>query len=167
MKWNLEMIKAELDRLSEIKGDTFSIPVSLNGRLTSTLGRVMGTKNTLTNVCTVEKMEFSKKLLEHGTDEDIERVIKHEWCHYYLMKTTQENHGHNAKFNALAIEMGGNPGTSTVIEGYRDVKSKYETFCTYCGKKTGSYSRAGKVVKETHLYKSGCCGSPLKIEQNW
>ena len=167
MENKLKMVIEICHELSQKKNDTFSIPVSVNGRLTKTLGRVIGTKNNYTGECIVEKMEISKKLLEHGTYEDIRRVVAHEWTHYYLMKTTKKDHGHDAMFNALSMEMGGNPGTSTVIEGYRDVKTKYEVFCTCCGKRVGQYSRAGAVVKTPENYKANCCGAALRVEQNW
>lgn len=167
MKWCLNMIIEECERLSALKNDTFSIPVALNGRLTATLGRVKHTVNTSTQECTPTLMEFSKKLIEHGTDEDIKKVIAHEWAHYYLGKTTKQQHGHDAVFNALSVEMGGNPGTSTIIEGYKDVKYKYETICSCCGKKTGGYTRACKTTKFPELYHSNCCNSPIRVIQNW
>ena len=60
--FTLEMIKAELNRLSASVGDEFDIPVSINGRLTRTLGRVI--QHTCAGHCESERMEFSKQFLE-------------------------------------------------------------------------------------------------------
>lgn len=167
MKWNLEMVIEECKRLSDIKGDEFSIRVVVNGRLSTTLGRVLSTKNIVTGACTAKQMEISKKLLDFGTDNDIKKVIAHEWCHYYLTKTTEEFHGHNKLFKELCSEMGGTTGTSTVIEGYKDIKHKYETYCSCCGNMVGTYSRAGNTIKNPENYQSSCCNAPIVVIQNW
>lgn len=166
MNWTLENIIKECERLSSIKKDTFSIPVSLNGRLSKTLGRVHHSQNNITGVLTPTKMEFSKKFLEIASDEEVKKVIAHEWAHYYLTKTTKENHGHDAMFNALSSEMGGNTGTSIKIENFRETY-KYTVYCSDCGKVVGGYARAGKTVKNPHLFKTNCCGATLRIEQNY
>lgn len=163
----LQQVKEILNKASEKVGDTFSIEVSINGRLTRTLGRVtlVGSK---TNGYEPTKMEFSKQLLETATDESIKEVILHEWTHYYITKTTGENHGHNAHFKALCQKVGGGSGaTTTKVNRTVEVTDKYDVFCTCCGKKVGGYSRAGKTVKQPHLFTSGCCGGELKVIQNF
>ena len=163
----LNQIKAELNRLSSLVGDDFNIEVSINGRLTRTLGRVtmFGSK---ANGYDPIKMEFSRQLLETATDESILEFARHEWAHYYLTKTTRENHGHNAEFKALCQRVGGGDGkTSTKVERTVDVTNKYDVFCTCCGKLVGGYSRAGKTVKQPELFQSGCCQASLKVIQNF
>lgn len=166
MKWTLENIIKECERLSAIKEDTFSIPVLLNGRLSKTLGRVHFTQSNINGELSPLKMEFSKKFLEIGSNEEIKKVIAHEWAHYYLTKTTKENHGHDNAFNRLSAEMGGNTGTSLEIENFKETY-KYIAYCEECGAMAGGYARAGKVVKTPYLYKSRCCGANLRVEQKY
>ena len=167
MYMTLNEIKVELNRLSESLGDTFDIEVSVNGRLTRTLGRVtmVGSK---ARGYEPTKMEFSKELLETATDESILEVCRHEFAHYYITKTTRENHGHDAQFKALCQRLGGGDGkTSTKVNRTVEVQNKYDTFCTSCGKSTGGFSRAGKRVKNPELYHSCCCKAPITVVQNF
>ena len=65
----LKDIKKKLNELSASRNDTFSIPVTINGRLTKTLGRVMHiSKN---GVIYPTKMEFSRDMLETVVQADI------------------------------------------------------------------------------------------------
>ena len=167
MNMNLEEVKAELNRLSAIVNDEFDIEFAINGRLTRTLGRVImvGSK---ARGYQPTKLELSKQLLETATVESIKEVIAHEFAHYYITKTTRENHGHDAQFKALCQRLGGGDGkTSTKVNRTVEVQSKYDTFCTSCGKPTGSFSRAGKKVKNPELYRSCCCKAPIRVVQNF
>ena len=165
MAWTLNQIQKELERISISQNDTFSIPVSLNGRLTKTLGRVVYKKNTLTGKCVLTKMEFSKNFMANGVDEEVKSVIAHEWAHYYVTKTREEDHDHDAVFMNCAESVGGHTGRYIKVSEGSNLY-KYTVYCTKCGKVVGHCDRAGKTVKEPHLYKSSCCGASIRIEQN-
>ena len=167
--FTLEMIKAELNRLSDSVGDTFNIPVSINSRLTRTLGRVMQYKSN--GKCWSDRMEFSKQFLETSTDERVKSVIAHEWAHYYATKSTGEPHGHDAYFKQICAMIGcTNDKMVTSVERTvsEESLSKYVVYCPTCGEPIGSFSRMCATLK--HLDECTCkrCGGGnLYYKQNW
>ena len=163
--WNVERIEKYLHKLSESKGDTFDIPVKINGRLKTTLGRVHHTYKD--GIYTAVLMDFAKNFLAEGTDEDIETVIRHEWSHYYLMKVTKEKHGHNDVFNSLCAEMGGNTGPKIKLQVRP--KQKYDLICDGCGH-VSSYSRKCRTMDAAqagYCTCRTCNGKSFTIMQNW
>lgn len=167
MTWTLLKVKKELQEISDKYDDTFSIPVSINGRLTKTLGRVMH-KRVLDDIFP-ESMEISKQLLETTTDADIIGVIKHEWAHYYITKITKENHGHDVMFKALCAEIGTHGTTSIKVETIVAIESKYELICPCCGKTVARYTRKCKTTEASKvgLVTSKCCNAKVGLRQNW
>jgi len=161
---NLQEIKSKLEALSAAKNDTFSIEVSINGRLTKTLGRVMHTKKG--NVVTPYKMEFSKQMLETVIESDINDIIGHEWAHYYITKTTGVNHNHDAEFKALCAEIGCFGTTSIEVTRTVEIRHKYELYCSSCFKRVAVYDRKCKTVTNCSYFKSNCCGAPLILQDN-
>ena len=167
--FTLEMIKNELNKLSNSVGDTFDIPVSVNARLTRTLGRVMQYKQG--KRCWSDRMEFSKQFLETSTDESIISVIQHEWAHYYVTKITGENHGHDAEFKRVCAMIGcTNDKTETKVERTvaEETLSKYVVYCPSCGEPIGGFSRMCSTLKNLDSCTCGKCGSgDLYYVQNW
>ena len=167
--FNLEMVKAELDKLSESVGDTFDIPVSINGRLTRTLGRVIQHVND--GFCLSERMEFSRQFLETSTDVSIKDVIAHEWAHYYATKSTGEHHGHDAYFKKVCAMIGcTNDKTVTKVE--RTVSEsklfKYQVWCPTCQEYIAGLSRMCNSLR--HIDQCTCkkCKQGgLSYVQNW
>ena len=104
--WTKVKVINELNKLCMNDGiGIVNVPVEINGRLTRTLGRVKF-MDYGEGHCYPTKIEFSKALLEEGTDNDIINVIKHEYVHYYLVETTHENHKHDALFKRKCAEIG-------------------------------------------------------------
>lgn len=173
MEWNVGKITEELKALSERMGDEFDIPVSVNGRLTRSLGRTFHTYDSKGFAAPL-KMDFSKSFLDSATSKNIIEVIKHEWAHYYLVKTTGKSHGHDYLFKVLCAKIGA-PGETKIKVEYINAENhnkpkqyKYELFCTDCGKMVGGYSTsAAKAVKNPEQYTSGCCHAKLRLVQNW
>lgn len=167
--FTLEMIKTELNKLSNSVGDTFDIPVSINARLTRTLGRVMQYKQG--KKCWSDRMEFSKQFLETSTDESIISVIQHEWAHYYVTKITGENHGHDVEFKKVCAMIGcTNDKTETKVERTvaEESLSKYVVYCPSCGEPIGGFSRMCPTLKNLDRCTCGKCGSgDLYYVQNW
>ena len=167
--FTLEMIKDELNKLSNSVGDTFNIPVSINSRLTRTLGRVMQYKQG--KKCWSDRMEFSKQFLETSTDESIISVIQHEWAHYYVTKITGENHGHDAEFKRACAMIGcENDKTQTKVERIvaEESLSKYVVYCPTCGEVIGGFSRMCATLKNLDQCTcKRCGGGNLYYEQNW
>ncbi len=169
MMFTMEDIKKELNRLSAIVGDTFDIPVTINGRLTRTLGRVHSECHN--GVWFPVRMEFSKQFLESSTEECILSVIQHEWAHYFVTKDTGESHGHDATFKAMCARVGcANDKTKTKVERTVSESSlyKYQVYCPTCDAFIGGYNRMCRTLKEIHHCECKRCGNGgLTYVQNW
>ena len=166
--WTIEQVKNELNKLREADQlPPITCPVTVNGRLTRSLGRVKFMCNFPTAI------EFSRILLEEGTDNDIINVIKHEYVHYFLLITTKERHGHDAMFKAKCAEIGcthdkaRNNFEAETIGKELDI-TKYEVWCEDCDEIIGRYHRMCKTLKTIKYCSCGKCGShALIVKQNW
>lgn len=164
----MERVMKELNRLSAMVGDEFDIPVEVNGRLTKTLGRVFSESHN--DVWLPVKMEFSRKFLETATEQSLLATVQHEWAHYYVTKSTGENHGHDAVFKAMCARIGCTADkTKTKVD--RIVAEtevyKYTVNCPECDFMHG-YSRMCPTLRNIHLCRCPKCGSgKLKAIQNW
>jgi predicted SprT family Zn-dependent metalloprotease len=167
--FTLDMIKAELNRLSASVGDEFNIPVSINGRLTRTLGRVI--QHIRNGHCTSDRMEFSKQFLETSTEASIKSVIAHEWAHYYVTKVTGENHGHDEEFKKVCAMVGcKDDKTQTKVERIvsEEKLSKYVVYCPTCGEPIGYFTRMCNTLKNIDSCTcKRCGGGNLYYKQNW
>ena len=161
--WTIERVIKELNNLAAADNITIDTPVNINGRLSRTLGRVHFNGVT----CSPLKIEFSRSLLEHGTDNDIINVIKHEYVHYFLLITTGENHGHDYMFKAKCAEIGcEHDKTHNEVEAKQ--KYKYEIWCMDCNAIIGTRSRKCKLIDNIKDCQCGrCYGGNLKVIQNW
>lgn len=169
MGWAVEDIKRECERLSAMVGDTFDCPIRINGRLTRTLGRVDSIK--VNGRWTNEVLQISKQLLETSTNESIISVIDHEWCHYWVTKSTGEDHGHDATFRAVCAQVGcTNNKTKTRVE--RTVAEsaiyKYQVYCSTCDEFIAGYSRMNSTLRSLKACTCKKCNtSNLSYVQNW
>ena len=154
---------------SDMVGDTFDLPVSINGRLTRTLGRVCTLRNRETGYVTLQRMEISRQLLETATEESIRDVIGHEWAHYYVAKTTHESHGHDYEFKQACALIGCTNDTPvTQVERTVEMRSKYEIYCNVCNETVGHFSRWCKTLDIIDYCTCNTCKqNKLKIIQNW
>lgn len=164
--WTIEKVREELDKLAAADGLGYiKVPVTVNSRLTATLGRVkyMGLGN---KTYIAKSIEFSKELLETGTDNDVMNVIKHEYVHYFLVETTNVNHGHDHVFKDKCKAIGcEHIKTHNPLEN--EGRFKYEVWCEECGL-VATYSRMGKILKNLNDCRCGKCKKPgLKMIQNW
>lgn len=164
--WTIDRVIDELNKLAAADGlGHIDIPVIVNARLTSTLGKVkyisIGHETYI-----AKSIEFSKNLLETGTDNDIINVIKHEYVHYFLVETTNVNHGHDHIFKDKCKAIGCEH-TKTHNSLENEGKFKYEVWCDNCGL-VATYSRMGKRLKNLDYCVCGRCHqSGLKMIQNW
>ena len=146
-------------------GFRINFPIRENGRLTSTLGRVMlqGT--------TVVAIEFSKRHLASATNESIKATVLHELAHAFVAMETKEDHGHDATFRAMCIRIGtDNYGTShnnLKLKVAKEDIYKYVITCSYCGKMIATRSRACKLTQIPWNYQSNCCHVDIEVIQNW
>lgn len=171
--WTIDKVIDELNKLAITDGlGHVNVPITANSRLTTTLGRVkymcIGKE-----LYIAKSIEFSQKLLETGTDNDIINVIKHEYVHYFLIETTNVNHGHDAMFKRKCAHIGcthdktRNKLESDTFSIERD-QTKYEVWCEDCQAIVGQYHRMCKTLRTLDYCKCGRCnGTTLKMIQNW
>lgn len=151
--------------VAEANGFHLTCPIRENGRLTSTLGRVImqGT--------TVIAIEFSKKHLATATDESIKATVLHELAHAFVAMETKQDHGHDAVFRAMCIRIGtDNYGTchnNLKLKVAKEETYKYTIFCSCCNKLIATRSRACKITQSPWEYTSKCCGSDINVVQNF
>lgn len=170
MEWAVGQIKEYCESLSDSLGDTFDCRVYINSRLTRTLGRVLSIEKN--GVREVTALEISKRFLETSTDESIQDIIKHEWVHYYLIKTTGQAHGHDGLFKKICAQIGCKNDGTTATHIERTVSNdrlyRYIVKCPNCGRVIGYYQRMSKTLQNIGNYQCGYCHKgDLIIEKNW
>ena len=166
--WSVKDITNYCRQLAYKMNIEFTCPVKINGRLTRTYGQVIITSG-IKDKWYPEVMEISRQLLETATDESIMEVIAHEFAHWYICETTNEDHGHDALFKEVCnkIGCGFNTPTAKVERIVEDAAVyKYEVVCPNHGT-ISRYHRAGKVVKNIKFYACPHCGGELELKQNW
>jgi predicted SprT family Zn-dependent metalloprotease len=167
--WTVERITEVCKRYAAKVNDDFTIPVSINSRLTKTLGRVNIYRNGY-GECILDSMEFSKSFLETSTDEDIEAVIGHEVAHYLVTKITHIDHQHDEYFVNMCLRIGCNNYTRSIkVERIvpEEALYKYTIYCPNCGC-IGGKTRRCQLLK--HITECSCkkCGSQsLFYKTNW
>lgn len=168
MAYDLARVDKEFKEICTNAGVEVTCPITLNGRLTRTLGRVCWIRTN--GIVRNEKVEFSKQFLATSTDDCIWNVIAHEAAHYIATARTGECHGHDTYFKSICKEIGtSNDGTKTHVE--RTVAEtavyKYTVLCKTCGV-IGYYHRMGKNLKNIDKCTCGKCGSSgLTLVQNF
>ena len=169
MEWTVERITELCVEYCGRCDVEFNSPVSINGRLTSTLGRCFYEK--FYGVWTPTKIEISRKLLETATEECIKAVIAHECAHYVACAVTAEDHGHDETFRFYCRMIGTDNDGSIYRNLTRtcdnDSVYKYTLYCKKCGKFVGGRSRACKVTKQPYNFYSNCCHANIRVQQNW
>lgn len=165
--YDLNRVKSEFYAACESQGMDLKIPVTINGRLTRTLGRVKFTRSRITGKCELLGVEFSRQLLETSSDKSVRDVILHEAAHA-IATYKDGSHGHDAYFKSICAALGtDNDGVATEVERTVDVRDKYEVFCSHCGK-IGGFSRMCKTIREIDNCHCKKCGSiKLNVVQNW
>ena len=165
----LTEIKDMIANICDKQGVDLIVPVELNGRLTKTLGRVVFLKD-YKGKCTPVKIEFSKRLVETGSEKDLKEVILHETAHYIVTMVTKEDHGHDKVFKAMCAEIGtSNDTPHTTLE--KPMVKKYEVKCQDCGRVVAAYDRKGKVLQsimkgEKYYQCKNCKTSNLIVWEN-
>jgi len=156
--YNLERITKEFNEACAKAGVENTCPISINARLTRTLGRVTHV-NKFDGTIEPTKVEFSKQFVENSTDKCIKDVILHEAAHLIVAKRTHISHGHDAYFKKVCAELGTErDGYAGTVEYTNTIKYKYTIICPNCGE-IGGYNRMCKTVREIKYCSCKRCGS--------
>lgn len=132
----------------EIWGLKLNIPVEVNGRLETALGRFIHTSKDVPI-----KLEFSKRLQKHD-EFTIDKIIKHELCHWALCLQGKPYEDYHPIFEAEIKRIN---SISTRI-----IKSKeegYKAYCSKCGKMVVRVGRESSLTKyvQTQKVTTKCC----------
>lgn len=142
--------------VEEISLRDFGLPfrhrARFNGRLRTTGGRYF---------THTHNIEISSRQWEAFGREEVEKIIKHELCHYHLHLQNKGYRHRDKDFKELLARVGGSrycsavPGVQRRQEPYR-----YKLICKVCGT---SYLRKRKA--DPRRYRCGRCHGPLKLTE--
>lgn len=170
--YNLERVKKEfIEILEQAKVKYGNEPILINSRFSHTLGRVTYKRHMRGEAATVDRIEFSKQLLDTATDRSVRDVIEHEACHYIATKRSGIVRGHDKYFKSICAEIGcTNDKTTTDVERTVEAKKvfKYIIMCDTCNEQVGQYMRRCGVVKDpSHYFCKKCKDHNLRVIQNF
>ena len=170
MAYDIIKIKERFKEVCDSQDCQVEVPIIENPRLRTTLGRVMlhGTKS----YCYPTRVEFSTHLINTGSEEDIEEVVRHEAAHYIVTQKTKQSHGHDKVFKNMCMKLDCKFDTAkTSLNTPAEEKEyKYLVKCPDCGITIKGYKRKCKSLYDAENGKSCCpkCGtSRLRIQENW
>lgn len=168
MSYSQETVVRKCMDIAKLFGFELDTPVYLNGRLTTTLGRV--SYKSVNDVVVPTSIEFSKHFIENATDDEILDTIKHEMAHWLAATASGEAHGHDAYWKQWCIKIGAKPERCYKIEemskdAVKTREAKYKIYCQKCGQLIGTRTRACKLIKYPNLFTSSCCKAQIKITE--
>lgn len=173
----IEQVIERCKRDAAIAGVKFDIPVTLNSRFKTTLGRciykrIVSDSQDFPNYSIIPtKIEISEKLIKNCTDKSIIDVVDHEMCHYIATTITHQRHGHDTVFKKYCAMIGtDNNGMYDRNVEYKpnsEPHFKFDLYCSCCGKKIGGRHRHCQLVDHAENYSTRCCHSPIKVVQNF
>ena len=131
----------------------FSLPfrhrAMFNSRLKATGGRYMLKSHNI---------EISRLQLETYGPEEVEKIIKHELCHYHLHLLRKGYRHRDADFKQLLNQVGGTRYCRSIDGVRRVVPYRYKLQCVSC---RTEYLRKRKV--DPRRYACGKCRGNLKL----
>jgi SprT-like protein len=130
-------------------GLPFRHQATFNSRLRTTGGRYF-TKS--------HHIEISSKQLDVFGEEEVEKIIKHELCHYHLHLLKKGYQHRDADFRQLLRQVGGSRYCSAVPGASRQQPYRYKLECISCGM---AYMRKRKV--NVRKYACGRCRGKLRL----
>lgn len=148
-----ELLQQWVERVSlQYFGRPFKHKATFNGRLKATGGRYF-TKT--------HDIEISPHQLTAFGEEETEKIIKHELCHYHLHLLRRGFQHRDADFKQLLKQVGGSRYCSRLPEREARAKQpyKYKLICRDCGLE---YLRKRKV--NPAKYVCGKCRGKLSIK---
>jgi len=132
-------------------GLPFRHRAAFNSRLTTTGGRYF-TKN--------HNIDISRKQLDTFGPEEVEKIIKHELCHYHLHILKKGYKHRDSDFRQLLAQVGGSRYCSAVPGTSRQQPYRYKLECVSCGM---AYMRKRRV--NIGKYACGRCRGKLKMHE--
>lgn len=130
-------------------GRPFLHQATFNARLRTTGGRYF---------TSTHHIEINPHQLSANGANEVEKIIKHELCHYHLHLLNKGYRHRDSDFRNLLAQVGGSRFCHSIPKLKRKESYKYKLKCTGCGM---TYLRKRKV----NLRKYGCgkCRSKLQV----
>jgi SprT-like protein len=145
-----QQLQSWVERVSlESFGRPFLHQARFNRRLTSTGGRYF-TKS--------HDIEISWQQYEQFGADDVEKIIKHELCHYHLHLLKRGYQHRDADFKTLLEQVGGTRFCKSLPTAKRKEPYRYKLICTSC---RTEYMRKRKL--DPRRYACGNCRGKLKL----
>ena len=166
--YDLERIKKEFNEVCDAAGCPCISPIEINGRLSTTLGRVDSLN--IGGYVTPLTVMFSKSLINSATDDDIRQIVLHEAAHYIVIMRTHEHHGHDEYFKSVCAEIGcTNDGATYMTECIKgnDATARYSIFCPHCGYLKGQGRMTSLLRNLSHYQCKKCGNDELYYIKNW
>lgn len=139
--------------VSRISNENFGLPfrheAKFNPKLRTTGGRYF-TKS--------HHIEINPSHLETFGSEEVEKIIKHELCHYHLHLGKKGYQHKDADFKQLLQKVGGSRFCQTLPGTYKAHPYRYQLICKDCQL---TYRRKHKV--DVKKYVCGACKGKLKL----
>ncbi|WP_028545893.1 SprT family protein [Paenibacillus taiwanensis] len=151
--WSNDGLQRWIEQISARDfGKPFRHYARWNTRLSSTGGRYLLKSHDI---------EINPKQWEANGAEEVERIIKHELCHYHLHLEGRGYQHRDADFKRLLAEVGGSRYCKALpaIRKKRTEPYRYFLLCQACGQR---YRRKRKV--DVKKYVCGKCRGKLTLE---
>lgn len=148
-----EMHQKELQKWVEsLSGYWFGLPFKhearFNARLRTTGGRyLLGSHD----------IEFNPKQLDYYGDDEFEKIIKHELCHYHLHLQGRGYQHRDRDFKELLKKVGGSRHCQVIPGTRNQQRIRHSYRCRECGQ---LYERKRRV--DTRRFVCGKCNGRLK-----
>lgn len=136
----------------------FTIPITINNRLTSTIARI-----TYKDISTPSELQLSRAFLENANATDAHEILIHECAHYIACKQTGMRQGHNNHFRSIVSFLGGNATSASYKTSYKPSAYKYAVYCPKCGFLFGA-NRRTKTINNISTYICKNCKSHLQLQ---
>ncbi|SCY46781.1 SprT-like protein [Paenibacillus polysaccharolyticus] len=142
--------------IEQISLEHFGVPFTheaiFNRRLTTTGGRYMLKSH---------RIEINPHQLEVYGKDEVEKIIKHELCHYHLHIRGRGYQHRDPEFKALLQKVGGSRFCQSLPgdKGRKPLPYRYKLVCKNCGME---YLRKRKI--DPKRYRCGRCSGKLTIQ---
>lgn len=142
-----ELEKFAQEFLSKEFGLKLGVPISINGRLTRSLGRFLSYRNRRTGQESATGIELSKALYESRDKKKILDILKHELVHYALLEKGLPNNDGDPYFENTLKRLG---VSSTHTYAY---SGKVHVYQCDCGKE---FKRQARRLPSNRAWHCDC-----------
>lgn len=167
-KWTIEDIRRVLkecdDKYYQYNSKAHTLPIKINSRLVTTLGRFFYEKQGNRYIRPV-KFDFNKVLFEGKLDDNyIRNVVIHEYCHYIVNTITGRPIKHGREFKLMCVKLGIPPSAYTEHNEdlNKNIDLRYELICSKCRDLIGQRVKLNREFIDNSV--SSCCNASIVVK---